>query len=103
MKQKTAFLSIRMSLQEKEHLDKLCEESGLNSSTLIRNLIEGTQIRPRRAKEIGELYKEINAIGVNINQIARSVNAGIASQADIRQSLFLLQKVYDLMEDVADM
>ena len=47
------------------------------------------------------LYGEINRIGNNINQIARSVNAGIASQEDAAEAVFLMKKVYDLMEKVA--
>lgn len=69
MDQKTTFMSIRMTMREKEHLQNLCEESGLTVSMVMRSLINGAQIRPRRSKEIGALYKEINAIGVNINQI----------------------------------
>ena len=38
----------------------------------------------------------------NINQIARSVNAGIATAEDARRGLFLLDKVYELMYQVAN-
>ena len=38
----------------------------------------------------------------NINQIARSVNAGIATSEDARRGLFLLDKVYELMYQVAN-
>ena len=40
-------------------------------------------------------------IGVNINQIARSVNAGIAKAEDARRGLYLLEQVYELMYEVA--
>jgi hypothetical protein len=43
----------------------------------------------------------VNRIGVNINQIARSVNAGIATPDDARQALFLLKKINELMVKVA--
>lgn len=39
---------------------------------------------------------------LNINQIARSVNAGIATAEDARRGLFLLDKVYELMYQVAN-
>mgnify|MGYP000789584325 CR=1 FL=1 len=45
---------------------------------------------------------ELQKIGVNINQIARSVNAGIATAEDARRGLFLLDKVYELMYQVAN-
>jgi hypothetical protein len=37
--------------------------------------------------------------GNNINQIARSVNAGIATKADAQRGLYLLDQVYDLLYD----
>ena len=40
---------------------------------------------------------------MNINQIARSVNAGIATRQDVKEALFLLRQVYLLMERVADL
>ena len=43
---------------------------------------------------------EIHRIGVNINQIARSVNAGIATAEDAKYSLHLLEQVYALMYEV---
>ena len=44
---------------------------------------------------------ELQKIGVNINQIARSVNAGIAKAEDARRGLYLLEQVYALMYEVA--
>ena len=43
----------------------------------------------------------VHKIGVNINQIARSVNAGIAKADDARRGLYLLDQVYELMYQVA--
>ena len=37
----------------------------------------------------------------NINQIARSVNAGIAKAEDARRGLCLLDQVYELMYQIA--
>ena len=78
-------------------------ESGLSLSNVIRSCINRTEIRQRQPAEINDLYREINRIGVNINQIARSVNAGIATRQDAKEALFLLRQVYLLMEKVADL
>ena len=51
---------------------------------------------PRQTKEKEE------KVPFNINQIARSVNAGIATAEDARRGLFLLDKVYELMYQVAN-
>ncbi len=51
--------------------------------------------------EVKALRTEIHHIGNNINQIARSVNAGIATAEDARRGLYLLDQVYKLMYQVA--
>lgn len=100
---KSKFLSVRLTAEEREHLDRLARESGLSLSNVIRSCINRTEIRQRQPAEINDLYREINRIGVNINQIARSVNAGIATRQDVKEALFLLRQVYLLMEKVADL
>ena len=101
MQEKSKFLSVRLTAEEREHLDRLARESGLSLSNVIRSCINRTEIRQRQPAEINDLYREINRIGVNINQIARSVNAGIATAEDARYGLHLLGRVYDLMYQIA--
>ena len=83
MQEKRKFLSVRLTAEEREHLDRLAKESGLSLSNVIRSCIDRTEIRQRQPAEISDLYKEINRIGVNINQITRSVNAGIDAPGDL--------------------
>ncbi len=59
------------------------------------------EVKARPTQEIKDLRTEIHHIGNNINQIARSVNAGIASAEDARRGLYLLDQVYELMYQVA--
>ena len=101
--EKNRFLSVRMTEAEREHLEQLSRESGLSLSDTVRACISGTEIRQRQGDEIKDLYTAVNRIGNNINQIARSVNAGIADAEDARQALVLLRKVYELMEVIADL
>ena len=94
---------MRLTEKERQHLNQLAQESGLSRSNVVRSCLEQTELRPRQPAEIGDLSREINRIGVNINQIARSVNAGIATRQDVKEALFLLRQVYLLMERVADL
>ena len=71
--------------------------------TFLIRLMEGKELRTGPSEEIKALRTEVHRIGTNINQIARSVNAGIADAEDARQALALLRKVYELMEAVADL
>ena len=66
-------------------------------------MISGLEVKARPSQEIRELRTEVHRIGNNVNQIARSVNAGIATRQDAKEALFLLRQVYLLMEKVADL
>ncbi len=74
---------------------------GLSKRAYLVRLIEGTPIRAKPSQEIKDLRWEVHKIGVNINQIARSVNAGIARAEDARRGLYLLDQVYELMYQIA--
>ena len=64
-------------------------------------MISGLEVKARPSQEIRELRTEVHRIGNNVNQIARSVNAGIATAEDAKYGLHLLDRVYDLMHEVA--
>ena len=93
---------MRLTKAERAHLDRLSRESGLTLSRTIRACISGTELRPRPPEELGQLYTEVNRIGNNINQIARKINAGLGTRADVAEALFLLRQVYRQLERVAD-
>lgn len=103
MTEKTCFLSVRMTCAERAHLNQMAKKSGLSLSNTIRACINGTEIRERQTPEIRQLYTEINRIGTNINQIARRINGGIGTEEDVSRALYLLQKVYEQMERIADL
>lgn len=96
---------LHIVLDEETHdvLLKDSKQCGFSKTAYLRRLILSEPVKARPTKIVTGLYREINAIGVNINQIARNVNAGIAWESDIKQSLFLLKKVYELIERVTDL
>lgn len=50
----------------------------------VRTLIMGVNLRPRPPDEYAEIRRQLAAIGNNINQIARAVNArGFATKEEI--------------------
>ena len=67
-------INLRCSETFENLLHQKMTEAGYNSySELIRDLVEGVRIE-QRCKGLQELIKEINKIGVNLNQITRHVN-----------------------------
>ena len=93
-------LHIELTPAQYRHLTEQANASGLSKRAYLVRLLEGKPIRARPSREIQDLRWEVHKIGVNNNQIARSVNAGIAKAADAKRGLYLLDQVYELMYEV---
>lgn len=100
-KEKTHHLHIELTQQQYQLLRWQARECGLTKRAFLVRLIEGKPVKARPSQEIRALRTEIHHIGNNINQIARSVNAGIARPVDAKRGLYLLDQVYELMYQVA--
>ena len=94
-------LHIELTPMQYRLLSAQAKSCGLSKRAYIVRLIEGNPVRVRPTQEIKDLRWEVHKIGVNINQIAHSVNAGVASAEDIRHGIYLLNRVYELMYEVA--
>ena len=90
------------SPQEAKELKRKAKLCGITETAVIRILLRGYEPREKPDAIFYDTMRELSAIGNNINQIARSVNAGIATAEDARRGLFLLDKVYELMYQVAN-
>ncbi len=95
-------VSVRLNAAEREKLRQLCAVSGLPVSAVLRELISGVTIRQRPPGELHELYREINRIGTNINQITRKVNAGFATKDDMKELKFLMRVIEQKLSRVAE-
>lgn len=95
-------LHIVLTTQQYQLLCYQAKECRLTKRAYLARLIEGQPVKARPTKEIKELRTEIHHIGNNINQIARSVNAGIAKPEDAKRGLYLLDQVYELMFRIAN-
>ena len=94
-------LHIELSPMQYQLLTEQANACGLSKRAYLARLIEGTPLPAKPSQEIKDLRWEVHKIGVNINQIARSVNAGIARAEDARRGLFLLDQVYELLYQIA--
>ena len=97
----TYHLHIELTPEQYQLLSGNAKQCGLSKRAFIVRLLEGKSVRARPSQEIRDLRTEIHHIGNNINQIARSVNAGIAKAEDARRGLCLLDQVYELMYQIA--
>lgn len=96
---KAHMISVRLTDAERRKLSQICAVSGLPVSAAIREMIGGVTIRQRPPQELHDLYVEINHIGNNINQIARTVNArGFASGEDIAAITAAQETIWNIAE-----
>ena len=94
-------LHVELTPEQYQLLTGNARQCGLSKRAFIIRLLEGRPVRTRPSQEIKDLRTEIHHIGTNINQIARSVNAGIAKAEDAKRGLYLLDQVYELMYQIA--
>ena len=100
MRNRPIKISLRLNEQEHEHLKRQAVLSGFPMEVFLRMLIAGVNLRSRPLTEYAEIRRQLIAIGNNINQIARSVNAGIATPEDAREAVELLGQVYETLYDM---
>lgn len=73
--------------------------SGFPTEVYLRALIAGEKMRPRPPNEYAEIRRQLAAIGNNINQITRAVNArGFASHEDIAAVTAAQETIWNIAE-----
>ena len=101
MRKKTFDVLLRLDEAEHDHLKEQVALSGFNTTQYLRTLIANEKMRPRPPKEYAEIRRQLAAIGNNINQIARAVNArGFASQEDIDAVASAQREIWQMMEQL---
>lgn len=84
MRENAKTMTLRLNAAEYAHLCQQAEAAGLKKEPFVRTLIMGVNLRPRPPDEYAEIRRQLAAIGNNINQIARAVNArGFATKEEI--------------------
>ena len=99
MRKRPIKISLRLNEQEHEHLKQQAALSGFPMEQFLRALIANEKMRPRPPNEYAEIRRQLAAIGNNINQIARAVNArGFASKEDIEAVTEAKREIWEIAE-----
>ena len=93
-------MHFEMTPEQYRLLSENAKACGLSKRAYLIPPIQGHPPKARNDNEMKALRREIHAIGNNINQIARSVNAGIAAPEDAREAVELLGRVYEKLYDM---
>ena len=89
MRKRYKRVEIHLTEEEHRHLKKQVSYTGLSTESFIRSLIMGLTLYPRPPDEYAEIRRQLAAIGNNINQIARTVNArGFASGEAAQETIW---------------
>lgn len=92
-------MSVWLNDAELDHLRRQAVAAGLGMDPFLRSLILGVELRPRPPDTYAALLRELSAIGNNINQIARTVNArGFASGEDIAAITAAQETIWNIAE-----
>ena len=80
--------TVWLNKEEKYILKLKSQSSGKNTSDFIRQLIVGCEVKEKPPIEFYEAIKQIRAIGINLNQIAKNSNAqGFVDGINLRKEI----------------
>ena len=84
---------------EAQDLKKKAKKACLTEAALIRLLLRGYEPREKPDERFYDAMRELSAIGNNINQIARTVNArGFATKEDIAAITEAQETIWNIAE-----
>jgi hypothetical protein len=93
-------LPVRLSTEERGHVEAAAERAGLAASSYARQVLLGApaprQVRrpPVERKELARILGELGKVGSNLNQLTKGVNSGIVPYGnEIEAALGGLQDV----------
>ena len=85
---RTRIVGVRLTLSEADDLAARAAASGLTTAAYVRRAALGRRIRSARVLRLSaEDRLELGRIGVNLNQVARSMNAGIPAPPGTRETV----------------
>ena len=102
MRKRTISILFRLNEQATQFFREQVAMSGYSAQEYMRRrLIEDQVIKPRPAGEMAEIRRELSAIGNNVNQMARKLNAGGSIyREDIAEVNTKLDAIYTQLEKI---
>ena len=93
---RTKKITVRLTEKEYAKLREMSATSGLKMEPVIRQMLNGYEIRPRPNATYIKLIDQLAAVGNNLNQIAHLANrAGVVTEQQLKETHQLLEKIWD--------
>ena len=100
MRNRTHFIGVWLNEAEHQHLEQLCQTTGLSASVVLRKLISETELSPHPPEVYAKLLRELSAIGNNLNQLAYWANARKhTSEQELQEAIQLTKQAWSLLKD----
>ena len=88
-------VTVRFTEEEYRQLKNKCDTAGMKMEPFLRALVSGCTIRERPPDSYKALAAQVAAIGNNLNQIAKRMNAtGNVYEADVKEVKELMKQVW---------
>ena len=85
---RTRTIGVRVTAAEAAELAERAQATRLTMAAYMRCRALGQPVRPRVERRLGAAeFRELARIGVNLNQVARALNAGAATPAGTREAV----------------
>jgi hypothetical protein len=105
-RKKEVVFRVRFTKESYEYLKKVANERGISTADLVRDLVLKGIRDPEHCREcnqrlsvVMDFRKELNAIGRNLNQIARYVNTH-KDKAEAIKVMLLLSEIKKAIENL---
>ena len=85
---RTRTLGVRVTKAEAEELRERAQAAHLSVAAYVRRRALGRRVRTAPEWRLGAAeLRELNRIGVNLNQMARAMNSGVSAPAETREAV----------------
>ena len=94
-------LHVELTDEEREHLKKQTEATGLTTAAYVRRLLTGAEVNARPPEIYAKILRQLSALGNNINQIAKVANScGRVRQEDIDYIIERQSRLWDMIRSL---
>ena len=85
---RTRTVGVRVTAVEAEELRERAQAARLSMGAYLRRRALGKRVRIAAERRLGAAeLRELNRIGVNLNQMARAMNSGVSAPAGTREAV----------------
>lgn len=95
-------VAFRLTAEELERVQAEAERVGVSVSEYCRAAALGQRVRVRSAPDLSAALVSLNRVGVNLNQVARTLNAGQPVPVDLDEVLAEVRAAVERLAEIGE-